>query len=76
MRNKKVNIQDRFLNEIRKHKVPTTIYLQSGVPIEGIITNYDGFTVTLESKGKQQLIYKHAISTFTPSKRIDINLSI
>lgn len=71
----KINVQDRFLNELRKQKIPVTVFLTSGFQIQGTLTNYDGFTVMINSNGKQQLIYKHAISTFVPSKKIDVNLN-
>ncbi|NRD80972.1 RNA chaperone Hfq [Bacillus sp. BRMEA1] len=65
------NIQDGFLNELRKQKLPVTVILTSGFQIKGIITNFDGFTIMINSNGKQQLVYKHAISTFVPSKNVE-----
>lgn len=70
-----INVQDRFLNEVRKNKIPVTIFLTSGFQIQGVITNYDGFTILINSNGKQQLIYKHAISTFVPSKKVELDLN-
>ena len=57
------NIQDVFLNQLRKDAVPTTVFLISGYQLRGLIKSFDNFTVILESEGKQQLIYKHAVST-------------
>jgi host factor-I protein len=71
---KSVNIQDNFLNQLRKNDIFVTVFLLNGFQLKGIIKSYDNFTVLLESEGKQQLIYKHAISTFAPSKSININV--
>jgi host factor-I protein len=69
-----VNIQDTFLNQVRKERVPVTVYLVNGFQIRGNIRAFDNFTIILESEGKQQMIYKHAISTFTPVKNVTLNL--
>lgn len=69
---KPINIQDTFLNQLRKNNVFVTVFLLNGFQLKGIIKSYDNFTVLLESDGKQQLIYKHAISTFVPSKSVSI----
>ncbi|MFF2753933.1 RNA chaperone Hfq [Psychrobacillus sp. NPDC058041] len=71
---KPINIQDNFLNQLRKNDIFVTVFLLNGFQLKGIIKSYDNFTVLLESEGKQQLIYKHAISTFAPSKSININV--
>lgn len=60
-----VNLQDSFLNQVRKDGVPVTIYLVNGFQIKGMIRGFDNFTVVLESDGKQMLVYKHALSTIT-----------
>lgn len=63
-------LQDIMLNTVRKDRIPVTLHLMNGVPLKGIIRGFDPFVVLLESDGKQQMIYKHAISTVTPSKVI------
>ncbi len=68
----KINIQDNFLNRARKENVPVTIHLVNGFQIKGNVRSFDNFTVVMDSMGKQQLIYKHAISTITPAKPIDL----
>lgn len=65
------NLQDAFLNRVRKDKLSLTVFLMNGFQLHGFIRAYDGFTVILDSDGKQQLIYKHAISTIIPPKPID-----
>lgn len=69
-----MNIQDNYLNQLRKNNIYVTVFLLNGFQLKGVIKSYDNFTVLLESEGKQQLIYKHAISTFSPSKSVDINI--
>jgi host factor-I protein len=64
------NLQDIFLNGARKNKVLVTIHITNGFQLRGLITGFDSFIVILESEGKQLMIYKHAISTITPSKPI------
>lgn len=68
-----INIQDSFLNVARKENVPVTIFLMNGFQLRGLIKGFDNFTVILETEGKQQMVYKHAISTFVPSKNINFN---
>lgn len=63
-------MQDVFLNSLRKNSTFLTIILTNGFQLKGIIKSYDNYTVLLESDGKQQLIYKHAISTYVPSKPV------
>ncbi|AYC29320.1 RNA chaperone Hfq [Paenisporosarcina cavernae] len=70
---KPINIQDVFLNQLRKDKIFVTVFLLNGFQLKGTIKSYDNFTVMLESDGKQQLIYKHAISTYVPAKNVDIS---
>jgi host factor-I protein len=67
-----VNIQDQFLNQLRKDNVYVTVILLNGFQLKGFIKGFDNFTVLVESDGKQQLIFKHAISTFSPHKRISL----
>lgn len=71
---KPINIQDVCLNQFRKNSIFVTVFLLNGFQLKGIIKSYDNFTVLLESDGKQQLIYKHAISTFVPAKSIVITM--
>ena len=61
-----INLQDAILRECRKDKVPLTLFLMNGFQLRGIITGFDSFVVVLVSDGKQQMIYKHAISTLAP----------
>ncbi len=63
-----INLQDAVLNEVRKDRVPVTLFLMNGFQLRGIITGFDSFVVVLVSEGKQQMIYKHAISTLVPMK--------
>jgi len=66
---KKINIQDVFLNHLRKKRITATIYLVNGVKIEGYIKGFDNFVVILKDES-QKMIYKHAISTIEPSEEI------
>ncbi|KGX93087.1 RNA-binding protein Hfq [Pontibacillus halophilus JSM 076056 = DSM 19796] len=68
-----VNIQDTFLNQLRKDHVQTTVFLLNGFQLRGTIRAFDNFTVLLDVDGKQQLIFKHAISTFAPSKNVNLD---
>ena len=63
-----INLQDAILKECRREKVPVTMFLMNGFQLRGVITGYDSFVVVLVSDGKQQMIYKHAISTLAPMK--------
>ena len=63
-----INFQDAILNEVRRDKLPVTLFLMNGFQLRGIITGFDSFVVVLVSDGKQQMIYKHAISTLAPMK--------
>ena len=66
------NLQDMFLNSLRRSKTPVTMFLVKGVKLQGIITWFDNFSVLLRRDGQAQLIYKHAISTIMPSHPIDL----
>jgi len=66
------NLQDAFLNHVRKTKVPVTIFLINGVKLQGVITWFDNFCVLLRRDGQSQLVYKHAISTIMPSQPISL----
>ncbi|MFJ8235023.1 RNA chaperone Hfq [Ureibacillus sp. NPDC094379] len=69
---KSINLQDTFLNTLRKNNTFVTVFLLNGFQLKGLVRSYDNFTVLIESEGKQHLIYKHAISTFVPSKPVSI----
>ncbi len=70
MMKKTEKLQDVFLNEVRKNKIQITIFLISGFQLKGYVNGFDPYTVIIDSDGKQQMIYKHAISTIVPSKAI------
>src|SRR4028118_310314 len=72
MADKVNNLQDIFLNTLRRSKVPVTMFLVKGVKLQGIITWFDNFSVLLRREGQAQLIYKHAISTIMPSQATDL----
>ena len=65
-----INLQDAILQEVRRDKVPVTLFLMNGFQLRGTIVGFDSFVVVLLSEGKQQMIYKHAISTLAPMKPI------
>ena len=67
-----LNLQDAFLNQVRKEKAAVTIYLVNGFQIKGMVKGFDNFTVIVEMDGRQQLVYKHAISTVAPLKALSI----
>ncbi|MDQ0860033.1 RNA chaperone Hfq [Bacillus sp. V2I10] len=69
-----VNIQDQVLNSIRRDGTFVTVFLLNGFQLRGLVKGFDNFTVLLETEGKQQLIYKHAISTFAPQKNVTLEL--
>ena len=66
------NLQDMFLNSLRRSKTPVTMFLVKGVKLQGIITWFDNFSVLLRRDGQAQLIYKHAISTIMPAQPVDL----
>ena len=66
------NLQDAILNQLRRDKVSLTVFLMNGFQMHGIVRAFDGYTVVLEVEGRQQLIYKHAISTIIPPRPIEI----
>ena len=68
----KQNLQDVFLNHLRKNRTPTTIYLVNGVQLKGVVTWFDNFSVLLRRDAHAQLIYKHAISTVMPNGPINL----
>ena len=72
MSDKKQNLQDTFLNNVRKQKVPVTIFLVNGVKLQGIVSWFDNFCVLLKRDGHAQLVYKHAISTVMPQSPVNM----
>ena len=72
MADKVNNLQDMFLNSLRRSKTPVTMFLVKGVKLQGIITWFDNFSVLLRRDGQAQLVYKHAISTIMPSQPLDL----
>jgi len=68
----KQNLQDAFLNNVRKTKLSVTIFLVNGVKLQGVITWFDNFCVLLRRDGQSQLVYKHAISTIMPSSPVNL----
>ncbi|QQR69791.1 MAG: RNA chaperone Hfq [Alphaproteobacteria bacterium] len=72
MPDKGQSVQDVFLNHMRKHKVPLTVFLANGVKLQGVVTWFDAFCVLLRRDGHLQLVYKHAISTVMPGHPVDL----
>lgn len=70
MKKNQNNFQDLFLNNSRKKQIQVTVFLVNGFQLKGLVKGFDPFTVVLECEGKQMLLYKHAITTITPSERI------
>lgn len=66
------NIQDAILNQIRREKQPVVFFLMNGFQLRGIVRSFDSFVVVLDTDGKQQMIYKHAISTIVPSEPVEL----
>ena len=69
----KANLQDIFLLRAKRDTVPVTMFLKNGFQMRGIITGFDAFVVVLDSDGRQQIIYKHAISTIAPVRSVDLS---
>lgn len=72
MSEKKQNLQDTFLNQVRKSKTPVTIFLVNGVKLQGVVSWFDNFCVLLKRDGHAQLVYKHAISTVMPQQPVSL----
>ena len=70
--NKTMNLQDVFLNQCRKERISVTIFLTNGFQFKGMVRGFDSYVVILDCDGKQQLVYKHAISTVVPAKAVAI----
>ena len=71
---KTLNIQDSFLAGARREKLPMTLFLMNGFQMRGVVTDYDHFMVELECEGKQELVYKHAISTIIPVRPAELTM--
>ena len=69
---KRKNLQDAFLNRARAERVPVTLFLMNGFQLRGVLRAFDSYTVVIDSDGKQQLIFKHAISTIAPVRPIGL----
>ena len=69
------NLQDNYLNQLRKDKIPVVIYLINGVRLKGVIKGFDSFVILLK-EAAQQMIYKHAISTIVPERDIDLRFEM
>lgn len=63
-----INLQDAFLNQVRKEGIAVTVYLVNGFQIRGLVKGFDNFTIILDTDGKQELVYKHAVSTIIPAR--------
>lgn len=70
--NKSINLQDVFLNQVRKDKLPATFILTNGFQFKGVVKGFDSYVVIVDCDGKQELVFKHAISTIVPAKTIAI----
>jgi host factor-I protein len=68
-----INLQDGFLNQVRKEGIIVTVYLVNGFQVRGIVRGFDNFTIILENDGKHELVYKHAISTIIPARALDFS---
>ncbi len=68
------NLQDAFLNYIRREKIPVTLFLMNGFQLRGVVRSFDSFVVLLDADGRQQMIYKHAISTVAPARPVSLEL--
>ena len=66
------NLQDAFLNYIRREKIPVTLFLMNGFQLRGVVRSFDSFVVLIDADGRQQMIYKHAISTIAPLRPVDL----
>ena len=69
---KRQNLQDAFLNYIRREKIPVTLFLMNGFQLRGVVRSFDSFVVLIDADGRQQMIYKHAISTIAPARPVSL----
>lgn len=72
MTRSQINLQDTFLNQLRKDGQLITVFLVNGFQLRGVVKGFDNFTVVVETEGKQQMVYKHAISTIVPTKAVNM----
>lgn len=70
-----LSLQDSFLNQVRKDNTPVTVFLVNGYQLRGTVKSFDNFTVLLDVDGRQQLVYKHALSTIVPARPVTYNVS-
>ena len=70
------NFQDLILNQVRRDSMQLTVFLTSGFQIRGVLKGFDSYVIIMDVEGKQQMIYKHAISTIAPSKQLNLNYNI
>ena len=68
------NLQDTFLNYIRREKIPVTLFLMNGFQLRGVVRSFDSFVVLIDADGRQKMIYKHAISTVAPARPVSLEL--
>ena len=68
------NLQDASLNYIRREKIPVTLFLMNGFQLRGVVRSFDSFVVLIDADGRQQMIYKHAISTVAPARPVSLEL--
>ena len=68
------NLHDAFLNYIRREKIPVTLFLMNGFQLRGVVRSFDSFVVLIDADGRQQMIYKHAISTVAPARPVSLEL--
>ena len=67
-----MNYQDAMLNQLRREKIPVTVFLVNGFQIRGTVRGFDNFTVLMDAEGRQELVYKHALSTLIPSRAVSL----
>ena len=72
MSTKGINLQDTFLNQVRRENAAVTIHLVNGFQLKGVVKAFDNFVILIESQGRQQLLYKHAVSTISPQERMEL----
>ena len=70
------NLQDTFLNYIRREKIPVTLFLMNGFQLRGVVRSFDSFVVLIDADGRQQMISKHAISTVAPARPVSLELQV
>ena len=72
---KQINLKDVFLNTLRKDRIECTVFLMNGYQIKGVIRGYDNYVIMVESDGRQQVVFKHAVSTISPIRPVQINVT-